>query len=204
MSNQTTTHRWVYGGKTRNKQKNPDDGKSELKVTVGMERRERLRRPVQRAWGGKMVIRLVSPRKRERRQSTLQPGGEGTHRRRRVSMPADAGWNVKGSEGKVAQPCPTLCDPWTIQSMGFSRPEQWSGEPVPSPGDLPNPGTEPRSPALQADSLPAEPPGKPKNNGVGSLSLLQGIFPTQELNWAFLNCRRILYQLSYQGSPKDM
>ena len=38
------------------------------------------------------------------------------------------------------------------------------------------------------------------NTGVGSLSLLQGIFPTQELNWGLLHCRRILYQLSYQGS----
>ena len=55
------------------------------------------------------------------------------------------------------------------------------------------------SPALQADSLPAEPEGKPKNTGVGSLSLLQGIFLTQELNQGFLHCRRILYQLSYQG-----
>ena len=42
-------------------------------------------------------------------------------------------------------------------SMGFSRPEYWSGKPFPSPGDLPNPGIEPRSPALQADSLPTEP-----------------------------------------------
>ena len=67
--------------------------------------------------------------------------------------------------------------------MEFSRPEYWSGEPFPSPGDLPNPGIEPRSPALQVDSSPAEPPGKPKNSGVGSLSLLQQIFPTQALNW---------------------
>jgi len=44
--------------------------------------------------------------------------------------------------------------------MESSRPEQWSGEPFPSPGDLPKPGIEPRSPALQVDSLPAEPPGK--------------------------------------------
>ena len=51
---------------------------------------------------------------------------------------------------------------WTIQSMEFSRPGYWSGEPCPSPGDLPNPGIEPRSPASQADSLPAEPPGKQK------------------------------------------
>ena len=55
--------------------------------------------------------------------------------------------------------------------------------------------------ALQADSLPTEPQGKPKNTGVGSLSLLQQIFPTQELNQGPLHCRRILYQLSYQGSP---
>ena len=46
--------------------------------------------------------------------------------------------------------------------MEFSRPEYWSGKPFPSPGDLPNPGIEPRSPALQADSLPAEPAGEPK------------------------------------------
>ena len=63
--------------------------------------------------------------------------------------------------------------------MGFSRQEHWSGLPFPSPEDLPNPGIEPRSPSLQADSLPSEPPGKPKNTGVGSLSLLQQIFLTQ-------------------------
>jgi len=56
--------------------------------------------------------------------------------------------------------------PWTAAhqappSMGFSRQEYGSGVPFPPPGDLPNPGTEPRSPALQADSLPSEPPGKP-------------------------------------------
>ena len=53
--------------------------------------------------------------------------------------------------------------------------------------------------SMQADSLPAEPTEKPKNTGVGSLSLLQGIFPTQEMNPGLLHCRRILYQLSYQG-----
>ena len=57
--------------------------------------------------------------------------------------------------------------------------------------------SQPRSPALQADSLPAEPPGKPKNTGVGSLSLRQQIFPTQELNRGLLHCRWILYQLFY-------
>ena len=56
--------------------------------------------------------------------------------------------------------------PWTAAhqaplSMGFSRQEYWSGLPCPPPGDRPNPGIEPRSSALQADSTPSEPPGKP-------------------------------------------
>ena len=56
--------------------------------------------------------------------------------------------------------------PWTVAhqaplSMGFSRQEYWSGLPFTSPGDLPNPGIKPRSPALQADALTSEPPGKP-------------------------------------------
>ena len=95
-----------------------------------------------------------------------------------------------------------VSDSWRPRglSMGFSRPEYWSGWPFPSPRDLPNPGIKPGSPALQADSLPAETHGKPKNAGVGFLSLLQGIFPTQGLNPGLPHCRRILYQVSYQGS----
>ena len=89
-----------------------------------------------------------------------------------------------------------------LQSMEFSMPEHWSGWPFPSPGDLPNPGTQPRSPTLQVDSLAAEPPGKPENAGVGSLSLLQRVFPTQESNWDLLHCRRIPYRQSYQGSQR--
>ena len=89
--------------------------------------------------------------------------------------------------------------PWTIMSVEFSRPEPWNG-PFPSPGDLPKPGIEPRSPALQVDSLPAEPQGNPKNTGVGSLSLIQGIFPAQESSRGPLRCRQILYQLNHQGS----
>ena len=55
---------------------------------------------------------------------------------------------------------------WTVayqapQSMGFSRQEYWTGLPFPSPGDLPDPGIEPGSPTLQADTLPSAPPGKP-------------------------------------------
>ena len=97
---------------------------------------------------------------------------------------------------KVAQSCLTL-----QQSMEFSRSEYWSGQPFPSPGDLPNSGIKPRSPTLQADSLPAKPQGKPKNTGVSSLSLLQRIIPTQELNQGLLHCRQIIYPLSYEGSP---
>ena len=81
-----------------------------------------------------------------------------------------------GSEVKVAQGCPTLCNP---MSMEFSRLEYWSRKPFPSPGDPPNPGIETWSPALQADSSQAEPQGKPKNTEVGSLSFLQRILPSQ-------------------------
>ena len=57
--------------------------------------------------------------------------------------------------------------PWTVAyqaplSMGFSRQEYWSGLPFPSPGDLPDPGIEPGFPALEADVLTSEPPGKPQ------------------------------------------
>ena len=62
---------------------------------------------------------------------------------------------------------------------------------------------EPRPPALQAGSLPAAPPRKPNDTGVGSLSLLQQIFLTQGSNWGLLHGRQILDQLSYQGSPCD-
>ena len=69
------------------------------------------------------------------------------------------------SEIEVIQSCLTLCNPWTLAhqappSMGFSRQEYWSGLPFPSPGDLPDPGIEPRSPTLQADALTSVPPGK--------------------------------------------
>ena len=73
----------------------------------------------------------------------------------------------------------------------------------PPPGDIPNPGIKPRSPALQLDSLPAEPQGKPENTGVSSLSLLQHIFPTQGLNPGLLHCSWILHQLRHKGSPKQ-
>ena len=73
---------------------------------------------------------------------------------------------------QVAQSCSAPCNPMDF-SMEFSRPKHWSVQPFPSPGDLPNPGIEPRSPPLQADSLPAEPQGKP-------LSKLRGLVMDKE------------------------
>ena len=69
-------------------------------------------------------------------------------------------------------------NPWTVAhqaplSMGFCRQEYWSGLPCPSPGDLPDPGIEPRSPALQANSLPFELPGKPPLLWVTHLEILE-------------------------------
>ena len=68
--------------------------------------------------------------------------------------------------GLVTRSCLTPMTPWTIShqpplSMGFSRQEYWSGLPFPFPGDLLDPGIKPVSPALQADSIPTEPQGKP-------------------------------------------
>ena len=65
--------------------------------------------------------------------------------------------------GLVTQPCPTLCSPidYIAHQAPLSQPEYWSRLPFPSPGELPDPGTKPGSPALQADPLPSEPPGKP-------------------------------------------
>ena len=80
--------------------------------------------------------------------------------------------------------------PWTVpyqapQSMEFSRQEYWSGLPFPSPEDLPNPGIEPRSPALQADALPSEPPGKPYNAQMFSLQfLMQSLQKAGDLGWS--------------------
>ena len=73
----------------------------------------------------------------------------------------------------VTQSCLTLCDPKTVAHppplfMELSRQENWSGLPFSSPGDLPDSGTEPRSPALQVDSLPSESPGILLNGYLGN------------------------------------
>ena len=110
--------------------------------------------------------------------------------------------------------------------MEFFRQEYWSGLPFLSPGDLPNSGIESKSPSLHANALPSELQGNPKlkllirvrlfatswticrpwnspgeNTGVGSLSLLQGIFPTQGSNPGLPHFRWIFHQLSYKGNP---
>ena len=91
--------------------------------------------------------------------------------------------------------------PWTVAPqappfMWFSSQEYWSGMPFPSPRDLPDPGIELGSPALQADVLPSEP-----SDRVGRYFLIQGIFLNQGLYTGFLHHRQILYWLSHQGSP---
>ena len=108
----------------------------------------------------------------------------------------------------VTQSRLTLCDPRGLEPARllcpweFSRQGYWVGLPSSLPGDFLIPGIKPRSPTLQVDSLWTEPPGKPKITGVGCHFLLQGIFVTQESNCGLLYCRMILYQMSYQGSPK--
>ena len=105
--------------------------------------------------------------------------------------------------------------PWTIAhqailSMEFSRQEYWSGLPCPPPGDLPNPGIEPRSPTLQVDSLLSEPPGSPRilewraypffrgsswpRNWVGFFCIAGGSF----ISWATREAPTI-YQVDYMG-----
>ena len=106
--------------------------------------------------------------------------------------------------------------PWTVAyqappSMEFSRQEYWSGLPFPSPGDLPNPGIEPRSPTLQADVLPSEPPGKPFRHTAATVaakslqscptlsdpmdcslqgSSVHGIFQVRVLEWIAISFSR--------------
>ena len=82
---------------------------------------------------------------------------------------------------KVTQSCPTVCDPMDYRNPWNSPGQNTGVGSLSLSQDLSNPGIEPKSPALQADSLPAEPQGKPKNTGVSLLlSLLQWIFPSQE------------------------
>ena len=76
--------------------------------------------------------------------------------------------------------------------MGFSRQEYWSGLPFPSPGDLPDPGIEPGSPALEADTLTSEPPGKP---GRSNQSILKETNPEYSLEGLVLKLKFLPIQL---------
>ena len=97
---------------------------------------------------------------------------------------------MKVAKVLVAQSCPTLAIPCTVARqaplpMDFSRQEYWSGLPFPSPGNLPYPGIEPESPALQADSLPSKPPWKPPL--VFFISLCKLVTETNGILFYFLS-----------------
>ena len=131
-------------------------------------------------------------------------GSPHTHRKALSSLTWDAWSPVKV---KVAQSCPTLCNPMDCSLPGSSVHGDSLGKNMGVgchalfQGIFPTQGSNPGPPSLQVESLPSEPPGKPKNTGMGSVSLLQRIFPTQQSNWGLLRYRQIPYQLSYQGSP---
>ena len=122
--------------------------------------------PKQRGWEGSPHLALFltflspsTPAATEfvKKPEDTEPSG--------VSFPADR--EEQGSEVKSLSRVELFATPWTVayqasQSMGFSRQEYWSGLPFPPPGHLPDPGTEPGSPALEADALTSEPPGKPE------------------------------------------
>ena len=120
---------------------------------------------------------------------------------------------MEDGDGEVAQLCPTFCDPMDCSlpgfpSMGFSRQEYERGLPFPSPGYLPNPGIEPRSPTLEVDSLLAEPQGKPKNTGVdlpdlgielGSPVLQVDSLPTElSIRGAYI-CKMVAYKPCFEA-----
>ena len=137
------------------------------------------------------------------------------------------------SEIEAVQSCPDSLPPHGHQappSVGFSRQEYQSGLPFPSQGILPDPGIEPRSPALQMDTLPSSHQGSPNVKVKVAQSCLtlcnpwtiqstefsrpeywsgqpfpsQGIFPTQGSIPCLLHCRQILHQLSHKGSPTSL
>ena len=107
---------------------------------------------------------------------------------------------------KTLQSCLTLlnlrdCSPSGSSVHGILQARILEWVTMPSSKGFSQPRDQTQVSHIAADSLPSVPPGKPKNTGVSSLSLLQGIFPTQESNWGLLHCRQFLYQLSYQRSP---
>ena len=120
----------------------------------------------------------------------------------------------KESESEVAQLCVQLfLTPWIVAhqappSMRFSRQEYWSGLPCPSPGDLPNPGIKPRSLALQADTLPSEPPEKPKPMGCSKSNSKRRVYSNtilpQETRKSLGNLTLYLKQLEKEEEQKKI
>ena len=104
---------------------------------------------------------------------------------------------------KVSQLCPTLCDrvDCTVHGILQARLLEWVVFPFSRGSSQLRNRTQ--ISRIAGGFFTPEPPGKPKNTGMGSLSLLQGIFLIQELNQGLLHWRQILYWLSYQGSPFD-
>ena len=102
---------------------------------------------------------------------------------------------------KVAQSCSTFCDPieYTVHGISQGRILEWVAFPFSRGSSQPRDWTQVSHIAGRIFTSWAT--GKPKNTGVGSLSLLQWIFPTLESNWGLLHCRWVIHQLSYQGSP---
>ena len=134
--------------------------------------------------------RLIGKKAKGQAEYSLSFNFQVTSLKGAISQPSD---RVAYYSCLVSQSRPTLCNPMDSSPPGSSvhgilqaRILEWVA--IPFSRDLPNPEIEPRFPALQADSLPSEPPGKPKNTGGGNLSLLQWIFPTQELNQGLLHC----------------
>ena len=107
----------------------------------------------------------------------------------------------------VAQSRPTICDPVDCSppaSSGpweFSRQEYWSGLPCPPPAYLLNPGIKPGLPHCGWDSLPSEPPGSSRILEWIAYLFSRGSSQPRNQTRGLLHCRKILYQLSYQGSP---
>ena len=102
-----------------------------------------------------------------------------------ISVCISASYELKWVKWKLLSPIWLFVTLWTIQPMEFSRPEYWSGYRFPSPGDLPNPGIKPRSPRVQADSLAAEPQGKPFNQN--QMAKVVYISPMTQLSWVHKN-----------------
>ena len=105
-------------------------------------------------------------KKRKGKEGKAEEGRGGEEGGEEVGEGGREGRREKRKKEKSLSCVRLFVTPWTVAyqgplSIGFSRQEYWSGLPCPSPGDLPDPGIEPRFPTLRADALPSEPPGKP-------------------------------------------